>query len=235
VFVKELEQAVLNGEAHLAVHSAKDLPAEMPEGLGLLGVSDRADARDVVIGEEAGLMALPAATRVATGSPRRAAQIAEVRPDLDIIDIRGNVGTRLKKLEEGYAEAIVLAAAGLERLGLVDQPSVALPVDICTPAPGQGYLALQGRSDDMETRAIVERLTDPHDFTCLHVERQVLAELGGGCLSAIGAHCERHDIGFALTVYERPDGEREGTRVKVEGADAGTLASEAIARLRADD
>ena len=180
-------------------------------------------------------MALPVASKVATGSPRRKAQIGEVRPDLDIIDIRGNVGTRLTKLENGYADALVLAAAGLERLGISGHPYVPLPIDICTPAPGQGYLALQGRSDDTRIREIVAQLSNADDLTCLDVERQVLAELGGGCMSAIGAYCERHNDRFVLTVYERPDGTLEGRRVAVDGTDASVLASEAITRLRAED
>jgi hydroxymethylbilane synthase len=231
MFVKELERALLDGDAHLAVHSAKDIPAEMPEGLGLVGVPPRADARDVVIGAPGGLLALPPGARVATGSPRRAAQIEEARPDLEIVDIRGNVPTRLKRLEDGLADALVIAAAGLERLGL-GVARAPLPVELSTPAPGQGYLALQGRRGDLEVAGLASNLTEDADRLCLDAERAVLVAVGGGCQSAVGAYCSALAGGrYSLTVYVRPEGATIGTRAAVEGDDARTLAAEAVAAL----
>lgn len=233
MFVKELERALLDGQAHLAVHSAKDIPAEMPDGLGLLGVPPRADARDVVIGAPGGVLALPPGARVATGSPRRAAQIEEARPDLEIVDIRGNVPTRLRKLADGAADALVIAAAGLDRLGLDDVARAPLPVELSTPAPGQGYLALQGRLDDPKAAELGESLSTAEDRACLEAERAVLIAVGGGCQSAVGAYCAAlpDDGGYSLTVYVRPDGTTIGVRAAVEGDDAEVLAAEAVAGL----
>jgi hydroxymethylbilane synthase len=138
LFVKELEEALGDGRADLAVHSAKDLPAELPDGLAVVAVPPREDARDVLVGPPGGLAALPAGARVATGSPRRAAQVLAARPDLLIVPIRGNVGTRLDKLARGDADALVLAAAGLARLGLAPGGAEPLPIEVSTPAPGQG-------------------------------------------------------------------------------------------------
>ncbi len=160
LFVKELEEALRDGRAHLAVHSAKDLPGELPAGLAILAVPPREDPRDVVVGPFGGLGGLTAGATVATGSARRAAQILEARPDLDIVPIRGNVGTRLEKLEAGHADAIILAAAGLRRLGLDPEGAAPLPVDVSTPAPGQGLLAVEGRDDDPDLARAVAALDD---------------------------------------------------------------------------
>ena len=233
MFVKELEQALLDGRADLAVHSAKDLPEELPADLALLGVSERADARDVVVGAPGGVLGLPPGARVATGSPRRAAQIAEVRPDVAIVDIRGNVPTRLDKLAAGAADALVLAAAGLDRLGRADVRRAALPVDICTPAPGQGYLALEGRVDDTHAAEVAAALTSEIDRVCLDAERAVLRAVGGGCRSALGAHCAPLEGGeYALRVYLREEGRRLGERAAVDGGDPADLAVSAVAQLR---
>jgi hydroxymethylbilane synthase len=234
VFVKELEQALLDGAADLAVHSAKDVPADLPEGLALLGVGARADARDVVVGAPGGLLGLPLGARIATGSPRRAAQIAEARPDLAVVDIRGNVGTRITKLRDGHADALVLAAAGLERLQRDDVARAPLPVQLCTPAPGQGYLALEGRVDDGRVAGLLARITADADRTCLDIERGVLSALGGGCRTAVGAYCEPTAAGlWRLTVYERREGSALGSRVQVEGGEPGALIREATAAVRA--
>ena len=236
MFVKELERALLDGAADLAVHSAKDIPAEMPDGLGLVGISPRADARDVVVGAPGGLLALPPGARVGTGSPRRAAQIEEARPDIEIVDIRGNVPTRLEKLASGSADALVIAAAGLDRLGRDDVARAPLPVDLSTPAPGQGYLALQGRLDDREMTDLGAALTDDVDRACLEAERAVLVAVGGGCRSAVGAHCAPlADGGYSLAVYVRHEGASVGVRTVVEGQIATALAAEAIAGLATND
>ncbi|MBJ7457195.1 MAG: hydroxymethylbilane synthase, partial [Thermoleophilia bacterium] len=201
LFVKELEEALLDGRAHLAVHSAKDLPGELPAGLAVLAVPAREDARDVLVGPPGGLAGLPAGATVATGSPRRAAQVLAARPDLRVVPIRGNVGTRLDKLARGDADALVIAAAGLRRLGLTPDGTTPLPVEISTPAPGQGLLALQGRADDPETAAAVAVLDDPAAHACLRAERALLAALGGGCLQPVGAYCAPHGEGLRIVAF----------------------------------
>jgi hydroxymethylbilane synthase len=233
--VKELEEALLDGRADLAVHSAKDLPGELPEGLAVLAVPPRADPRDVVVGPPGGLAALPAGARVATGSPRRAAQVLALRPDLEVVPIRGNVDTRLRKLGEGAADALVLAAAGLERLGLAPEGAEALDVDACTPAPGQGLLAIEGRAGRADLAAALAALDDPAAHACLRAERALLAGLGGGCMTPVGAYCAPSGAGrLAITAFiGEPDGSR-GERVRVEGdaADPEALGARAAAKLR---
>ncbi len=189
VFVKELEEALLDGRADLAVHSAKDLPADLPDDLAILATPRRADARDVLVGSGNGLDDLPHGARVATGSPRRSAQLLAERPDLEIVDIRGNVDTRLRKLGQGVADALVLAAAGLERLGLEPKGVSFLPADRFVPAPGQGTLAIEGRAERDDLRELLEPIADPDTRVCLEAERAVLRALGGGCREPIGAHC----------------------------------------------
>lgn len=188
LFVKELEEALLDGRADLAVHSAKDLPGELPPGLGILAVPEREDPRDVLIGPPGGLTGLAVGARVGTGSPRRAAQLRVARPDVACVEIRGNVGTRLQKLERGEGvDALVLAAAGLARLGLAPDGAVPLDVDVCVPAPGQGALAVEGRVDRSELIEAVRALDDPVAAACLRAERALLAALGGGCREPVGA------------------------------------------------
>lgn len=201
LFVKELEEALLDGRADLAVHSAKDLPGELPPGLAVLAVPAREDARDVLVGPEGGLAALPPGARVGTGSPRRVVQLGLARPDLRFGEVRGNVGTRLEKLGRGEFDALVLAAAGLNRLGLTPAGRTPLDPTVCVPAPGQGALALEGRADDESVRAAVAVLDDPVTHACLLVERAVLAGLGGGCREPIGALAHRDGDGIALTAF----------------------------------
>jgi hydroxymethylbilane synthase len=209
LFVKELEEALISGRAHLAVHSAKDLPAELPSGLDVLAVPAREDPRDVLVGPPGGLAALPDGARVATGSPRRAAQILAARPDLVIVPIRGNVGTRLDKLARGDAEALVLAAAGLRRLDLWPAGAEPLAIDLCTPAPGQGLLAVEGRTSDPALAEAVSVLDHPEAHACLRAERAFLLALGGGCLAPVGALCERDQGGLRMTAFA---GSADGTR-----------------------
>jgi hydroxymethylbilane synthase len=188
VFVKELEKALLAGRAELAVHSAKDLPTIETPGLVLAGFLPRADARDVLIsrrGER--LSTLPHAARIGTGSPRRAAQIAALRPDLQTTEIRGNVETRLRRLEEGVVDALILAAAGLERLGRLDPAHERLGFDAMLPAPGQGALAIQA-VEGSPAAALVDKINDPDTSRAVRAERALLRRLGGGCLSALGAY-----------------------------------------------
>jgi len=235
LFVKELEEALLDGRADLAVHSAKDLPGELPAGLAVVAVPVREDPRDVLVGPPGGLDALPAGARVATGSPRRAAQLLAARPDLVVAPIRGNVGTRLDKLARGEADALVLAAAGLRRLGLAPQGAAPLPVDVCTPAPGQGLLAVEGRRDDPAAAAAAAALDDAGAHACLRAERALLSALGGGCMQPVGALCEAVGGGLRMTAFAGSEDGTRGERVTVEGdaADPDALAREAAAALGA--
>ena len=190
VFVKELEQALLDGRAELAVHSAKDLPTLPTPGLTLTAFLPRADARDALIARPPATLAeLPPGSRIGTGSPRRAAQIAAVRPDLQAVEIRGNVDTRLRRLAEGAVDALVLAAAGLERLGRLSEAHQLLPFDVMLPAPGQGALALQA-VEGSEAARLAGEIDDPATSRAVRAERALLRQLGGGCLSALGAYAE---------------------------------------------
>lgn len=186
VFVKDLERALLDGRAELAVHSAKDLPTAETDGLVIAAYPERADARDVLVSRGGGGLAdLPRGARVGTGSPRRAAQLRQQRPDLRVETIRGNVDTRLRKLADGAVDALVLAAAGLERLGRTDVHAVLLEPAVMLPAPGQGALAVQARSGS-EAAALAASIDELAVRRAVLAERAVLRGLGGGCLSAIG-------------------------------------------------
>ncbi len=191
MFVKELEQALLDGRADIAVHSAKDLPGDLPDGLAILSTPARVTPGDVLVGAPGGLDALPAGARVGTTSPRRRAQMLAARPDLQIVEVRGNVETRLARLDAGDVDALVLAAAGLVRLGIARADAVELPIGTHLPAPGQGIVAIEGRANDAAVREACAALDDPAARVCLAAERAFLARLGGGCLVPAGALCER--------------------------------------------
>lgn len=186
-WVAELEQALLAGEIDLAVHSAKDVPGALADGLELLGVPERAVEGDALIGA-ASLEELAPGARVGTSSLRRRAQLLAARPDLSIVSLRGNVDTRLRKLEEGGLDAIVLAGAGLARLGLESEIGAMLDVERFVPAPGQGALALQARSGDQATAHAVEPILDGEAGACLRAERAVAAALNADCATPLGAH-----------------------------------------------
>jgi hydroxymethylbilane synthase len=204
-FVKEIEEALLRRDVDLAVHSAKDVPSELPEGLAILGVPARADARDALCGAGS-LDDLDEGARVGTASLRRRAQLLVVRPDFRVEDLRGNVDTRLRRLEEGEFDAVVLAAAGLQRLGRSDAGA---PVDasVMTPASGQGALVLQGRLGD---EGVVERcaaLSDDRSFDQLRCERALVAALDASCRTPLGAHAVHDDGSLRLDVFAGlPDG-----------------------------
>jgi hydroxymethylbilane synthase len=184
IFVKEVQQAVLDGRADVAVHSAKDLPAsDPPKGLVLAAVPERADVRDALVGST--LDALPAGARVATGSVRRRAQLAALRPDLTFAELRGNVGTRVARAAE--FDAVVVAAAALERLGLDDRADELLAPSVMLPQVAQGALAVECRLDDDETRVQLVRIDDGDAHLEVLAERAFLAELGGGCDLPCGA------------------------------------------------
>ena len=220
-FVKEIEDALLCGAADLAVHSAKDIPGDLPEGLAIVGVPARADARDALCGGERSLADLPAGARVGTSSLRRRAQLLAAREDLEVIDLRGNVDTRLRRLADGDFDAVVLAAAGLARLGRPEGEPIALGE--MTPAPGQGCLALEARADDAHAAELAARLTDHAALLRLTAERTVTAALEASCQTPIGVHAELSDEGSRLALESfvgLPDG-GAWIRDRVEG-DAAT-------------
>jgi len=208
LFIKELEQAMYDGVVDFAVHSLKDMPTEMPEGLMIAAITHREDPRDVLISRTGcTFMELPEGAKVGTSSLRRAAQLLHVRPDLEIVSVRGNINTRLQKLQELELDAIVLAAAGLERMGWPDKISERLSTDICIPAVGQGALAIQCRSKDKEIREILSVLDDPKTREIVEAERTVLAKLNGGCQVPIGAYAEHVGGELRLTgIVGTPDG-----------------------------
>jgi hydroxymethylbilane synthase len=185
LFTKEIEEALLSGQIDLAVHSLKDLPTESPEGLTIAAVPARANPFDAIVGARLPDLALGAL--VGTSSPRRAAQLRLLRPDLKIEPIRGNVDTRLRKLREGEFDAILLAAAGLERLGLASEIAEVFTPDRLCPAPGQGALGVQTRIGD-EAQTICGRLNHEPSKQAAQAERAVLAGLGGGCQLPVGAY-----------------------------------------------
>jgi hydroxymethylbilane synthase len=188
LFTKEIQLALLDGRIDLAVHSLKDLPTEPVPGLVLAAVPPRESPFDVLVGRgECHLDSLPTGARVGTGSRRRQSQLLHHRSDLTIADIRGNVDTRLRRLDAGDFDAIVLAEAGLKRLGLAARISQVLPHDILLPAIGQGALGLETRADDSTTRSVVARLDDPDAHAAVLAERALLAGLQGGCLAPVAA------------------------------------------------
>jgi hydroxymethylbilane synthase len=182
VFVKELEQALLKEEIDLAVHSMKDLPTKIPEGLHIAAIPEREDARDAFISNQSkNLSELPAGSLIGTGSVRRQSQILSIRPDLKVKDIRGNIDTRLNKLQDGAYDAIILACAGLNRLGFQNRISALLSFEQMLPAPGQGALALESRASDSRLTPIAAALNHAPTAIAVSAERSFLQRMGGGC------------------------------------------------------
>lgn len=212
VFTAELEAALRTGEIDAAVHSLKDLPTDLGGEFTVLGVPEREDSRDVLLGPD-GAMPLPDLSEgsvVGTSSLRRAAQLRARRPDCRVEDLRGNVGTRVEKMRRGDYDAIILAVAGMRRLDLLADDAVLLEPPAWLPAPAQGALGVEGRSGDAATRDLVARLEDPDVRTCVVAERQFLATLQGGCLVPVGAHARLTDGRVRLdTVVLSPNGETE--------------------------
>jgi hydroxymethylbilane synthase len=204
-FVKEIEEALLAGQVDLAVHSAKDVPAELPAGLAIVGVPERADARDSLCGADS-LDALAEGAVVGTSSLRRRSQLLAARADLEARELRGNVDTRLGKLAGGGYDALVLAAAGLERLGRSAE-GTPLPAADFTPAAGQGCLALEARADDHEMTAAAAVVTDRSSLVCLTAERALVHALDASCHTPVGAHATLADDRLRLDAFVGlPDG-----------------------------
>jgi hydroxymethylbilane synthase len=217
-FVRGVERALLAGEAEVGVHSAKDLPGETPPGLEIVAAPAREEPADAWIGPGSSLDDVPEGARVGTASLRRRAQLLAARPDLRVQELHGNVDTRLRKLAEGELDAVVLAAAGLRRLGREGEISFLLPVEQMVPAPGQGVLALQVRSGDAATTAATEALTDLAALRELTAERAAVAPLGASCATPIGVHARSEDGRMTLSAFVGlPDG-TEWLRDRVEGA-----------------
>jgi hydroxymethylbilane synthase len=228
LFVAEIVDALQRGEVDLAVHSAKDLPSEDPEGVVVGAVPERAAPYDVMV-TRSGVLA-PGGV-VATSSLRRRAQILHTRPDVAVRDLRGNVDTRLAKLAGGEADALILAAAGLARLGVQPAHATPIPLEEMVPAPGQGALAVQVRADDRPTVDLVARIDHARSRQAFEAEREVMRLLGGGCALPLGAYAERRSEGVGLiAVVATPDGQ-DVVHAQVEAGTPIDAAREAVGIL----
>ena len=222
LFVKEIEKSLLDGEIDMAVHSMKDMPSYLPEGLKFAHSPKREDPRDALIFKEGykSLDDLPQGARIGTGSKRRKYQLLKHRPDLEIVPIRGNIETRIKKIETEKLDGVVLAASGLRRAGLDDKIDYYIPTDIMLPAPAQGILALEIREDDKETEKIIDSIKDDITKIQIDAERGFLIGVNGSCHIPMGAYCEIEGEKITLTgLYV--DG--EGKKIVVQ-SQVGTLA-----------
>lgn len=221
LFVKELEEAMLDGRADIAVHSMKDVPMHFPEGLGLSVILEGAEPTDAFVSNDYdSLEALPEGARIGTSSLRRGLQLREARPDLQILTLRGNVQTRLSKLDAGEFDAIILATSGLRRLGLGERIAMELPPEVCLPACGQGALGIECRTDDAELIAMLAPLDDPVTATRVRAERAMNTRLDGGCQVPIGGHAVFENEGRTLWLRGLV-GSPDGTQVlRAEGRGA---------------
>lgn len=223
LFIKELENALLDGVVDFAVHSMKDLPTTLPDGLALAAVTARLDPRDVLISREArSIEALPRNGTLATGSLRRRSQVLALRPDLRTVELRGNITTRLRKFDESTWDSMILASAGLKRLGLDGRIATAIPTAIpmaqMLPAVGQGALGLEARADDLEVLECLTNLNDEESATAVTAERALLRRLQGGCQVPIGAHGRILASGLVLEAYIGSTDGRQHLRRQAEGA-----------------
>jgi hydroxymethylbilane synthase len=208
LFIKEIEEALLAGEVDVAVHSLKDIPTELPQGLCVAAVPQRDDARDVLVGSQPCDQLKPGA-RVGTSSLRRQVQLRHLRPDLELVPMRGNLDTRLRKLDGGECDALVLAAAGLHRLELGERIQQYFAAEQICPAVGQGALAIEIREDDGQIRSAVTPLDDPATHSAIRAERAALRHLGGGCQAPIAAYARLKDGELQLAgMVARSDGSR---------------------------
>lgn len=208
LFVKELEQGMLKGAADIAVHSMKDVPAELPDGLVIRTILEREDPRDAFVSNRyADIAALPQGARVGTSSLRRQCQLRALRPDLEILDLRGNVGTRLGKLDAGDYDAIVLACAGLRRLGMQERITLALADELMLPAIAQGVIGIECRSGDTRVHDLIDALNHTATATRTRAERAMNARLAGGCQAPVAGYSEILDGNMELRgLVGRPDG-----------------------------
>jgi hydroxymethylbilane synthase len=232
LFIKELEMAMLEGRADLAVHSVKDLPAYLPDGFSLPLIGFRDDVRDALIGADGDVDALPEGAKVGTSSPRRQAQLLARRPDLQVESIRGNVQTRLNKLDSGEFDAIVLAQAGLSRLGIQRSDASLIEIDQSLPAPGQGALGIEVLADSPVVE-LLEQLLQPAVARCVRAERGISAGLGADCALPVAAHAVLDEQGslFLRALVAAPDGSQI-LRAESRGMDPENLAVEVVEKLR---
>ena len=237
LFVKELEEGLLEGRVDIAVHSLKDVPVELPPGLHLAAICEREDPRDALVAtRDARLADLPSGARVGTSSLRRQALLKTIRPDLEVVPVRGNVQTRLGRLEEGSVDAVILALAGLRRLGLEAWATEVFDPGVFVPAIGQGALAIESRAEDATTNARAAKIDHGLSARAVQAERAFLARLGGGCQVPLGAHATLENGDLHLRAFlGSPDGarvirgERRGGRAEGE-AMGRDLAEEFLAR-----
>ena len=223
-FTSELEAALGEGRIDVAVHSLKDLPVDETVGVTVAAIPLRHDSSDSLVSSSgASLMSLARGSRIGTGSPRRAALLMSHRPDLDVVEIRGNVDTRIRKVDEGGYDAVVLATAGLFRLGLEDRISEKLDVQEFPPAPGQGALAVQMRDEDSELHRVVKSLDDPDARVTSGAERAFLRGLGGGCALPVGAHAWREYDQLRLLGFVGSNNGGPSLRAEVKGGDPEAL------------
>lgn len=194
LFTKELEVELMAGTVDLCVHSMKDVPTELPEGLVIAATPERVDPRDVIVsGAEYTIDSLPQGARVGTSSLRRRSQLLALRPDVEIVDVRGNLDTRMRKAEDGEVDAVILASAGITRMGWADRITHYIDPGQMVPAVGQGAIGVEIREDDEFMQEVCARLTDPATLTCVTAERVVMRRLEGGCQVPIGAYCRVTD------------------------------------------
>lgn len=233
LFVKELEQGMLDGLADIAVHSMKDVPVEFPEGLHLAAILTREDPSDAFVSNQyASFNALPANARIGTSSLRRQCQIKALYPDAEIISLRGNVNTRLAKLDAGDYDAIILASAGLKRLGMANRITQCLDTTVSLPAIGQGAIGIECRADDAEINALLSTLHDSETGLCVRAERAMNARLNGGCQVPIAGFAEmKNNQLFMRGLVGSPDGSVMYRSERSAGVDEG----ETLGRLIADD
>jgi len=231
LFTKELEEALLAGSVDLAVHSMKDMPALLPEGLGIAAVLKREDPHDAFISVKyASLDQLPAGAIFGTSSPRRKAQALRLRPDLKIVDFRGNVDTRLRKLNEGAADATFLACAGLNRLGMSQHITAVMSFEAMLPAVAQGAIGIEIRSDDARTAEIVAPLNDQATALCVTAERAFLSKLEGSCRTPIAGHAELRNGAVHITgEILAPDGSESITASRAGSGQQAMLLGEEVA------
>jgi len=210
LFTAELEEMLLDGRVDIAVHSLKDLPGELPEGLTLGAISEREDPRDALVGKgNVTLDTLPEGAKLGTGSVRRAAQIRAIRPDLELVDIRGNVPTRAGKVAEGVVDATLLAAAGLKRLEMADRISEVISPERSVPAPGQGALGIECRGGDTRVLGVIATINGADAAVACGAERRIQYRLAGGCSAPVGIHATVGDDDITITVFVgMPDGGR---------------------------
>ena len=233
MFTKEIEEALAEGRVDLAVHSLKDVPTELAPHFDLAAILEREDPRDAFLSVRfASLDELPRGARLGTSSLRRKSQLQMLRQDLEIVPVRGNVDTRVRKLEAGEVEAMVLAAAGLKRLGLEPYIRSRLPVELVCPAAGQGALAIETRRDDPSTRELLAVLDHAPTRAAVECERALLRGLGGGCQVPIGVLAESKGTEISMTaVVARPDGS-EVLREKLAGSEPAPLVAQLLQRLK---